>query len=117
MGEPMVMRTRDIVVRAASLIDRTFQDRELFLRAGGRVHFVTLSRRRQMSAAAFLALATAWSLYLTANYYVQHAGSVGRGLHFSRSQMPYERLAADPDGLRALADDVKREIASLGQKG
>lgn len=116
MGERMVMRTRDIVVRAASLIDRTFQDRELFLRAGGRVHFVTLSRRRQMSGVAFLALATAWSLYLTTIYYVQHAGSAGSGLLVSSTRMSFERMATDPDGLHVLVDDAKREIASLGQK-
>lgn len=113
----MVMRTRDIVVRAASLIDRTFQDRQVFLRAGGRVQFVTLSRRRQMIAVAFLALATAWSLYLTAIYYVQHAGSAGPGLFVSATRMSSERMAADPEGLHALSEDAKREIATLSQKG
>ena len=113
----MAMHRRDLAGWMGGLVDRAFQDRQLFLRAGTKVHFVALSRRRQMSAVALLALATTWSIYLTANYYVQHTGFTGGHLRASASRPAYERLAADPEDLRALLEDAKREIAAVSQKG
>lgn len=68
-----------------------------------------------MTAFAFLALATAWSLYLTAVYYVQHTRSAGRDAHISAMGATLGRMGGESADLQALLEDAKRNVADASR--
>jgi murein DD-endopeptidase MepM/ murein hydrolase activator NlpD len=91
------MRARGLLKWAKGLTARTFRERQVFLRTGGSVRFVTLSRRRQVAAAGLLAVLVVWSLYVSAIYFSHDARLSASDAKIAEMRLAYERLVAERD--------------------
>ncbi len=98
--------------RIESVLDRAFRERQLFLRAGARVTFTTLSGRRQMAVAALLAGFVLWSIYASIVYFSYDARLAASEARFIKAQSAYARVIAERDAAVAEKRESYRSFLS-----
>jgi len=98
--------------RIESVVDRAFRERQLFLRAGARVTFTTLSGRRQMAVAALLAGFVLWSIYASIVYFSYDARLAESEARFIKAQAAYARVIAERDAAVAEKRESYRSFLS-----
>src|SRR5579883_2982293 len=102
------MRLRALAIRLGARFRQVFQERQVFLRTGSRVRFVTLSYGRQLAAALILALVGIWSVYVSVVF-------VSHDARMAELRAAYLRMAAERDAATAHMREAYRDLlASRG---
>jgi murein DD-endopeptidase MepM/ murein hydrolase activator NlpD len=91
----------------ADRIDRLFAPRELFLRSDGRVKYVRISRRQQVTAAALTTGVIGWTLLAT-------AGAVAAIVMILQQGVELRDAGAQLRDVRAAYADLHRQVAVAG---
>lgn len=83
------------VARLRQSLEDLFPERHLYLRSGGEMRAFVLTRRKQMAAAAGVAVAALWMGVCTASMLVNLLSASAADREVARTQAKYERWIAD----------------------
>ncbi len=81
--------------RVANLSDRLFVERELFLRSDGRVRYLRISRKLQISAAAMLTVAFVWIAFSSLTVAFHQTIVSGKETEIERQRLAYVDLLSE----------------------
>ncbi|MFI4986335.1 MAG: peptidoglycan DD-metalloendopeptidase family protein [Alphaproteobacteria bacterium] len=108
------MLVRSLVRSTHAIINRTFEERQFFIRAGSRVRFLAVSRRQQIALAVLLVGFAVWSLYASVVYFSYDARLAASEARYARVRLAYERASDERDTVQSEAREAYRGVlASL----
>ena len=90
--------TNSLQQRLAGWTERFFVERELFLRADGRVRYLKVSRKFQVSAAAAVVVALGWVAYASVSVVFHHQIVASRDGEIERQRLAYLDLLGEVSG-------------------
>ncbi len=110
------------------LFDELFRERELILRSHGRVHFVPLTRRLQLSAAAVVLVVAMWGIGMTLMSTIKSGVIQVKNDEIREARVAYEdlfeevlsyqkKVAAVTSTLRESQETLLSRVGSDGAKG
>ncbi len=108
---------------ASAFVKRVFPERQIYHRAEGQVHYVSLSTRSQLVAATASAVIMGWTAYASASVFLGGHVMSARSAEAARVKAKYERWLAEARAREASAlallqtrttdfEEEKREILS-----
>ena len=83
------------IERTGKLLDRLFPERQILLRTHGRVSFVRLGQRVQISCAAVVLLAFGWMTFASVSYFMNDSVLAAKDSQIAESKSAFHSLLGD----------------------
>ncbi len=96
--------------RAGDVIDRLFPERQIHLRTEGRVAFVRLTQRLQVTAAALLVAFLGWTAYASITYVRHDAVLAGKETQISNARAAYRSLLEEVSDYQRKFTNLTRDL-------